>query len=78
LKSNDGTQKKHYILSQAPSLSTDLSVLSYSLDKLAADVDTVQSHGDDDVRKRKKDLSKKIVQMMNVVDGFMKDCGVEG
>ena len=70
------TSQKHYILSQVPSLTTDLSTLSYTLDKLAAEVDSVQSHGDEDVRRRKKELSTKLVDMMGVCDGFIKECGV--
>lgn len=69
--------KRHYILSQVPSLSKDLGMLSYNLDSLAAKVDSVQSHDNEDVKKQKKDLSRKLVDMMKVCDGFMIDCGVD-
>jgi hypothetical protein len=70
-------EKRHYILSQVPTVSKDLGMLSYNLDKLATQVDSVQSHGDDDVKRQKKDLSHKLVEMMEICDGFMRDCGVE-
>ena len=68
---------RHYILSQVPSLSKDLGMLSYKLDQLAAEVDAVQSHGDEDVKRQKKELSQKLVEMMSSCDGFMVECGVE-
>jgi hypothetical protein len=68
---------RHYILSQVPSLSKDLGMLSYKLDQLAAEVDAVQSHGDEDVKRQKKELSQKLVEMMGSCDGFMVECGVE-
>lgn len=68
---------RHYILSQVPSLSKDLGMLSYKLDQLAAEVDAVQSHGDEDVKRQKKELSQKLVEMMASCDGFMVECGVE-
>ena len=68
--------KKHYILSQTPKINKDLSGLSYNLDKLAAEVDAIQSHGDSSLRGRKKALSTHIVTMMDRVDGFISECGV--
>lgn len=69
--------KRHYILSQVPSLMTDLSRLSYVLDKFAAELDQVSSHGDAEVKRRKKELSKKVVDMMEVCDGFIQECGLD-
>jgi hypothetical protein len=69
--------KRHYILSQVPSLMTDLSRLSYVLDKFAAELDQVSSHSDADVKRRKKELSKKVVDMMEVCDGFIQECGLD-
>lgn len=69
--------KKHYILCQVPSLSKDLGSLSYNLDRLAAQVDGVASHGDTKVKTMKKELSSKIVEMMTVCDEFIKECGIE-
>mmetsp|Transcript_8941 Transcript_8941/g.13521 ORF Transcript_8941/g.13521 Transcript_8941/m.13521 type:complete len:203 (-) Transcript_8941:136-744(-) len=69
--------KRHYILSQVPSLMKDLGRLSYVLDKFAADLDQVSSHGDAEVKRRKKELSKKVVDMMEVCDGFIQECGLD-
>mmetsp|Transcript_1540 Transcript_1540/g.2208 ORF Transcript_1540/g.2208 Transcript_1540/m.2208 type:complete len:202 (+) Transcript_1540:46-651(+) len=60
-----------------PALSKDLSMLSYTLDKLAAEIDSVQSCGDADVKRRKKEISKAIVKMMEKVDGYLKECGLD-
>lgn len=73
----DSSIKQHYILCQVPSLSKDLGSLSYNLDKLAAQVDGVASHGDTDVKTMKKELSSKIVDMMTICDEFIKECGIE-
>jgi len=68
--------KKHYILSQIPKISKDLSTLSYNLDKVAAEVDAIKSHGDTKVKLKKKAISTLLVTMMEQVDGFMSECGV--
>ena len=70
------SRRRHYIIAQTPQLTKDLSGLSYNLDKLAAEVDAVQSHGDSEVKRRKKELSTLLVKMMERVDGFMVECGV--
>mmetsp|Transcript_28378 Transcript_28378/g.33613 ORF Transcript_28378/g.33613 Transcript_28378/m.33613 type:complete len:220 (-) Transcript_28378:276-935(-) len=70
------SRRRHYILSQTPQVSKELSSLSYNLDKLAAEVDAIQSHGDAEVKRRKKALSTLLVQMMERVDGFILECGV--
>eukprot|EP00554_Chaetoceros_debilis_P004705 CAMPEP_0194092222 /NCGR_PEP_ID=MMETSP0149-20130528/45925_1 /TAXON_ID=122233 /ORGANISM="Chaetoceros debilis, Strain MM31A-1" /LENGTH=173 /DNA_ID=CAMNT_0038777093 /DNA_START=71 /DNA_END=592 /DNA_ORIENTATION=- len=79
---NDGQEtstqkKKHYILDQIPAIEKDLGLLSSSLDSLAAKVDSVQSSGDVDIKRQKRELSRTVVGMMDKVDMFMKDCGVE-
>lgn len=71
------TNNAYYMYSQIPSLSKDLGTLSYNLDKLAADVDAVQSHGNDSVKAKKKELSNRIVKMMNTVDDLIETCGFD-
>ena len=71
-RSDNGNQ-----LSPSVALSKDLTMLSYTLDKIAADIDSVPSHGDADVKRRKKANSRKLVSMMEKVDGFLKECGIE-
>jgi hypothetical protein len=67
----------YYMYAQIPSLSKDLGTLSYNLDKLAANVDAVQSYGNETVRRKKKDLSNRIVKMMNSVDFLIETCGFD-
>ena len=76
--SNDNTDEAgtNYILAQSPNLTKDLAGLSYNLDVLAATVDSVTSHNDLELKARKKRLSNKLVQMMEQVDVFLKDCGI--
>jgi hypothetical protein len=50
---------------------TDLSGLSDAVDKLAFKVDSVESHGDAEVRQRKKALSKHLVILMERVDSLI-------
>lgn len=71
----DTNNANYYMYSQIPSLSKDLGTLSYNLDTLAADLDVVQSHGNDTVKTKKKELSNVIVQMMNAVDELIQTCG---
>jgi hypothetical protein len=59
------------------SLSKQLSMLSYTLDKLAADTDSVKSYNDTHVKSRKREYSAAIVKMMEKVDGFLKECGID-
>jgi prefoldin subunit 5 len=63
--------------SQIPSLSKDLATLSYNLDKLAAEIDSVQSHGCNTVKAKKKELSNVIVNMMNTLDALIQTCGFD-
>jgi len=75
--SSASARRRHYIVSQTPQISKELITLSLNLDKLAAKVDAIQSHGDGDVRRRKKELSTLLVEMMDRVDAFISECGVE-
>lgn len=74
--SSSSSRRRHYIVSQTPQITRELSSLSYNLDKLAAKVDEVSSYGDMDVKRRKKELSTTLVKMMERVDGFIAECGV--
>ena len=49
----------------------DLSLLSDALDKLVASIDSVESRGSAEVRKRKKGLSSYAVKLMDRVDGLI-------
>ena len=72
------TKQNVQVLSNvSPLLSKDLSMLSYTLDKLASEIDSVQSSGDVDVKRRKKEMSGVLVSMMERIDGFLKECGIE-
>ena len=82
---NDGDSNSNNImedsittsLNPSPLLSKELSMLSYTLDKLAADIDSVKSCNDIEVKRRKKEFSKMLVSMMEVLDSFLKECGIE-
>jgi len=73
---NNNTKHKHYILHQTPSLTKDLSTISYNLDKIASQVDAIQSYSDENVKSQKKKLSNELVKMMELVDGFVAECGI--
>ena len=73
---NNNTKHKHYILHQTPSLTKDLSTISYNLDKIASQVDAIQSYSDENVKGQKKKLSNELVKMMELVDGFLAECGI--
>lgn len=63
------SKKKLWTESHRPgNLEKDLANLSYSLDKLAAGVDSVLSRNMDVVRMKKKFLSTKIVKLMEEAD----------
>lgn len=70
-------QSKNGTLSISSSLAKDVSILSSTLDRIAGEIDSVQSHGDLDIKKRKKEFSKLLVSMMDKVDRILKECGVE-
>jgi hypothetical protein len=73
LNSVDGSDDQ--ILEQYPQIKRDLSMVSYRLDKVAAEVDSVQSHGNVEVKRRKKHLSNTIVYMMERADSLIALCG---
>ena len=77
-EANDKVDDESTLLlsSTLPTLSKDLSMISYTLDQLAASVDSVQTYGEIDLKKSKKELSASIVQMMEKVDTYLKLCGV--
>lgn len=54
-----------------PDIRTYLAQLSDSLDKIAARVDGVNSAGDNEIKVRKKALSKMIVQLMDQADALI-------
>lgn len=64
------------LFQQIPGLKRDLSGLSHRLDGLAAEVDSVRSCGDADVKRRKKRLSNVLVRMMERVDSLIERCEV--
>ncbi len=72
-----GNKKIITILCPSAQLSKQLSTLSYALDKLAADIDSVKSYNDKNVKCRKKEYSATVVKMMEKVDGFLKECGID-
>mmetsp|Transcript_8580 Transcript_8580/g.18469 ORF Transcript_8580/g.18469 Transcript_8580/m.18469 type:complete len:176 (-) Transcript_8580:53-580(-) len=63
------------IFEQYPQIKNDLSMLSYQLDKVAANIDSVQSCGSVEVKRRKKYLSNLLVKMMEKTDGLIASCG---
>ena len=73
LNSVDGSDDQ--ILEQYPQIKKDLSMVSYRLDKVAAEVDSVQSHGNVEVKRRKKCLSNKLVGMTERADSLIALCG---
>lgn len=49
-------------------------MVSHGLDRVAADVDSVQSHDDEEVKRRKKRLSTLVVEQMQRIDAFVDLC----
>mmetsp|Transcript_32273 Transcript_32273/g.47051 ORF Transcript_32273/g.47051 Transcript_32273/m.47051 type:complete len:179 (-) Transcript_32273:114-650(-) len=66
---------KIQILTQYPKMKTDLSGLSYNLDKAAAKIDSARSDGEQEVKARKKELSNIIVGLMDRADVLIALCG---
>ncbi len=62
------SMERSILFQQDPTLRTRIGLLSYTLDTLASTIDSVESHSDEEVKKRKKALSNKIVEMMNELD----------
>ena len=56
------------IFQQNPGLRKEIGFFSTRLDRLAARIDTVLSHSNDEVKKRKKQLSNKVVALMDALD----------
>ena len=56
------------IFQQNPELRKDIGFFSTRLDRLAARIDSVLSHSDEDVKKRKKQMSNKVVELMDALD----------
>jgi len=58
-----------WIIAHAPrDLERDLAKISHDLDTLAANVDAVPSHGDAEIKRRKKAYSEQVVKMMARAD----------
>lgn len=64
-------QSSSLIFQQCPELRTQIGIFSSTLDKIAASIDAVKSHSDDEVKKRKKQLSNGIVKLMNDLDSII-------
>lgn len=63
-----------FVFRQNPRLRTLTGGLSHRLDALAADVDSIRSRNDMEVRSRKKELSRRIVRAMEHMDGVIARC----
>lgn len=66
--SEETTDIQISVFRQKPELRTQIGVYSYKLDTLAASIDSVKSHSDDEVKRRKKQISNGIVKLMNDLD----------
>ena len=64
----DDESRKQSLFQQDPKLRTRIGLYSNTLDKLASSVDSVKSHSDEEVKRRKKTLSNNIVELMNELD----------
>lgn len=62
---------KKQLFQRYPELRTKIGLFSSSLDKLAYTIDSINSHRDADVKTRKKQLSNKIVELMNTLDSMV-------
>ncbi|ACI64553.1 predicted protein [Thalassiosira pseudonana CCMP1335] len=65
---NNGDDLQKQIFQQNPELRKDIGVFSSRLDRLAATIDSVKSHSDEEVKRRKKQMSNKIVTLMTELD----------
>ena len=61
-----------------PELRTRIGIFSNKLDTIAAQIDDVKSHSDEEVKQKKKQLSNRIVQLMNEMDGMIASLNLEG
>lgn len=64
----DTDELRTVLFQQYPELRTRIAIFSNKLDTLAAILDSVQSHSDEEVKLRKKQLSNRIVVVMNELD----------
>ena len=65
------------LFQQYPKLRTKIGIFSNKLDTLAACIDDIKSHSDDEVKTRKKYLSNRIVELMNGLDGMIATLNLE-
>jgi len=65
------------LFQQYPKLRTQIGIFSNKLDTLAACIDDIQSHADDEVKTRKKGLSNRIVDLMNGLDTMIASLSLE-
>lgn len=68
---DDKEDFKKQLFQRYPELRTKIGLFSSSLDKLAYTIDSINSHRDVDVKTRKKQLSNKIVKLMNTLDSMV-------
>jgi hypothetical protein len=64
----DDESRKQSLFQQDPILRTKIGLYSNNLDKIASSIDSVKSHSDEEVKRRKKTLSNNIVELMNELD----------
>ncbi|KAL3769036.1 hypothetical protein ACHAW5_005152 [Stephanodiscus triporus] len=65
---DDNESRRQSLFQQDPKLRTRIGLYSSTLDMLASSIDSVKSHSDDEVKRRKKALSNNIVELMNELD----------
>ena len=65
------------LFQQYPQLRTKIGIFSNKLDTLAACIDDIKSHSDDEVKSRKKALSNRIVALMNSLDEMIATLNLE-
>mmetsp|Transcript_3704 Transcript_3704/g.8107 ORF Transcript_3704/g.8107 Transcript_3704/m.8107 type:complete len:191 (-) Transcript_3704:113-685(-) len=59
---------KAQLFQQNPELRTRIGIFSNKLDTLAAIIDSIKSHSDEEVKRRKKQYSNRIVELMDELD----------
>ena len=65
------------LFQQYPQLRTKIGIFSNKLDTLAACIDDIKSHSDDEVKSRKKALSNRTVALMNSLDEMIATLNLE-
>ena len=73
---DDKEELKKQLFQRYPELRTKIGLFSTSLDKLAYTIDSINSHRDADVKTRKKQLSNKIVELMNSLDRMVSSLNI--